>query len=351
MSTPLSPTKIALDQCLDWAIAHDDYSCIQPWLNAGATPDPASPLLDACLEGAIDTNNLVCANLLLQIGANPNAKTAWDENLVNRARIQPMVALLHAHGANIDRIHGEASRVLLGLEPEKDDRLLTCSAADFERHHAPQYASTNGQNITSSFHLCMIESGESAYAAGKHFQLKRSFSDPSWKHIWNVDRFGQSTTLLPDGRYIQIGGEHEDYYDPDFFIYNDVIVHTPPTAESEPWQRQVFAYPADVFPPTDFHTATLMGDEIIVIGNLGYMDARVPGYTPVYALNIISLQFRPISCSGSSPGWIHQHRATPARSGVISVNEGSELNEHKKFHSQQGTWELDVAAARWTQVR
>jgi hypothetical protein len=36
-----------------------------------------------------------------------------------------------------------------------------------------------------------------------------------------------SLTLLPDGRAIQIGGEHEDYYDPDFCIYNDVFVHEP----------------------------------------------------------------------------------------------------------------------------
>jgi hypothetical protein len=35
-----------------------------------------------------------------------------------------------------------------------------------------------------------------------------------------VQRFGQSLTLLPDCRAVQIGGEHEDWYDADFCIYN-----------------------------------------------------------------------------------------------------------------------------------
>ncbi len=36
------------------------------------------------------------------------------------------------------------------------------------------------------------------------------------------ERFGQSKTITLDGRTIHIGGEHEDHYDPDFFIYNGV---------------------------------------------------------------------------------------------------------------------------------
>jgi hypothetical protein len=33
---------------------------------------------------------------------------------------------------------------------------------------------------------------------------------------WCFSRFGQSKTVLPDGRVVLIGGEHEDWYDPDF---------------------------------------------------------------------------------------------------------------------------------------
>lgn len=202
-----------------------------------------------------------------------------------------MVELLHKYGAQIDAIHGKAGRLLLGLNAEHDRQLITCSADDFEKHREPRYATRNGEEITTPFHLSMIESGESAYGAGEHFKFERSFSDPVWQHIWNVARFGQSTTLLPDGRYIQIGGEHEDYYDPDFFIYNDVIVHAMPTQAGDSWRRQVLVYSRDVFPPTDHHSATVVGDDIIVIGNLGYRGERQPGFTPVFALNIPSMQF------------------------------------------------------------
>ena len=38
--------------------------------------------------------------------------------------------------------------------------------------------------------------------------------------VWCFTRFGATCTKLPDDRVVCIGGEHEDYYDPDFCIYN-----------------------------------------------------------------------------------------------------------------------------------
>ena len=81
---------------------------------------------------------------------------------------------------------------------------------------------------------------------------------------WCFDRFGQSTTVLPDGREVLIAGEHEDYYDPDFFIYNDVVVRAPDGKVA------IYGYSKEAFPPTDFHTATLLPDSIVLIGSLGY---------------------------------------------------------------------------------
>ena len=68
--------------------------------------------------------------------------------------------------------------------------------------------------------------------------------------VWCFDRFGQSMTILPDGRRIFIAGEHEDWYDPDFFIYNDVVV-----ISTNGDIEHIFGYPIEVFPPTDFHAA------------------------------------------------------------------------------------------------
>ena len=314
-------------------------------------PDPEPHLLNNCLQAAIEADHLLCAEWLLQAGADPNAQTEWGDYLLQCASSQPMVALLVTHGLLLDRDYGRASRLLLGLAAEHDSALITCSRSDFEAHREPRSGLQNGEDITSPFHVSMIESGESAYGAGEHFKFDRSFNDPDWKHIWNIARFGQSTTLLPDGRYIQIGGEHEDYYDPDFFIYNDVVTHTLPLAQGEPWRRQVFAYPREVFPPTDHHSATLVGDEIIVIGNLGYIDERIVGHTPVYALHTPSMQFRQLVCQGDAPGWIHKHRAQLVRPGVIAVSDGAVYNGDNQYTAMRGCWELDLHTLSWSRVK
>jgi hypothetical protein len=62
-------------------------------------------------------------------------------------------------------------------------------------------------------------------------------------------------------------GEHEDHYDPDFFIHNDVVVRTPDG------EVAIYGYPTEVFLPTDFHTATLLPASIVLIGSLGYRKA------------------------------------------------------------------------------
>jgi hypothetical protein len=82
---------------------------------------------------------------------------------------------------------------------------------------------------------------------------------------WCFDRFGQSETLLPDGRTVLVAGEHEDFYDSDFFIYNDVVV------VEKTGEISIFGYPVDVFPPTDFHSATLVHSGFLVRKKMGIM--------------------------------------------------------------------------------
>jgi hypothetical protein len=43
--------------------------------------------------------------------------------------------------------------------------------------------------------------------------------------VWCSDRIFGTETTLSDGQVVQIGGEYEDEYDPDFVVYNDVIVY------------------------------------------------------------------------------------------------------------------------------
>src|SRR6185503_1846850 len=118
---------------------------------------------------------------------------------------------------------------------------------------------------------------------------------------WSAMRFGQSITRLPDGRIVQVAGEHEDAYDEDFCIYNDVFVHEPGGAIT------LYGYPEDVFPPTDFHTATLVGDAIYLIGSLGYAGARRYGHTPVFRLDTRTFRIERLAPAGDPPGWIYGH--------------------------------------------
>jgi hypothetical protein len=43
---------------------------------------------------------------------------------------------------------------------------------------------------------------------------------------------------------------------------------------------------ASAAPPTDFHTATLTKNQILLVGCLGYPEDRTPRFTPVYALDL-----------------------------------------------------------------
>ncbi|MEL7089634.1 MAG: hypothetical protein AAGL98_14530, partial [Planctomycetota bacterium] len=119
--------------------------------------------------------------------------------------------------------------------------------------------------------------------------------------FWSWERFGQTRTVLDDGRIVCVGGEHEDWYDPDFCIYNDVVVLHPDG------RHDIYIYSPNVFPPTDFHSATRIGDRIIIIGCLGYVDLRQPGHTPVFELDIETFAITPLTTTGVQPGWLHRH--------------------------------------------
>jgi hypothetical protein len=170
----------------------------------------------------------------------------------------------------------------------------------FRQWRSPRFGRANPEQMNNPVWDWLIRSKLSAYSAAEKFSSDLpAIEDPGWC----FDRFGQSSTSLPDGRIVLIGGEHEDYYDPDFNIYNDVVVQQPCG------KFDIYGYPADVFPPTDFHTATLFGNRIIIIGCLGYREQRRPGTTQICILDLSSLSVSRVQRCGESPGWIHGHEA------------------------------------------
>jgi hypothetical protein len=165
--------------------------------------------------------------------------------------------------------------------------------------------------------------------------------------IWTFDRMGRTHTELPDGRVVCVGGEHEDFYDPDFCIYNDVVVF------DSSGQIEIYGYPREVFPPTDFHTATLVGDKIVIVGSTGYKHDRHAGHTPVYTLDLSSYRLSAVQTSGDMPGWISKHEAAfDPEMGVI-VRGGEILDEHdgqQRLRRNLEDYSLNLSSWAWRRV-
>ena len=170
--------------------------------------------------------------------------------------------------------------------------------------------------------------------------------------IWTFDRMGATRTQLADGRIIFIGGEHEDFYDPDFCIYNDVVVISPGGGGSADGIA-IFGYPRELFPPTDFHTATLVDDKIIVIGSMGYPKDRRHGHTPIFTLDLNTLSLTRVETSGREPGWISRHEAKLGNDGLIAVSSGvicCEDGDGGFLVKNVDEYELDTNSWNWSRL-
>jgi hypothetical protein len=138
--------------------------------------------------------------------------------------------------------------------------------SEFVSWAAPRRGQLNPEVLTNPVWAWLIETGLSPEVAHMAAGIGRR-RKPGWNF---GERFGQSRTALDDGSSVLIGGEYEDFYDPDFYIYNDVVV-----ARSD-GSITLYGYPEEVFQPTDFHTATKVGNGIYIIGCLGYVKDRRP---------------------------------------------------------------------------
>jgi hypothetical protein len=195
------------------------------------------------------------------------------------------------------------------------------------RGRARRYGRANPERMEELFWKEMIKAGINAYQAAEHCA---GDSGESNSPVWCAQRFGQSITFLPDGRIVLVGGEHEDYYDPDFCIYNDVFVR------ERDGTFTIFGYPESIFPPTDFHTATLVGEHLYIIGSLGYSGTRRCGETPVYRLDTSTFAIERLSVTGDPPGWIYGHRADLSAAREIWMSDGkiAALIDGKEVHAE-----------------
>ncbi len=203
-----------------------------------------------------------------------------------------------------------------------------------------RFGVSNPERVDHALWRQMIREGYAAYEVAKKFGVDTGVGRDGPK--WCFDRFGMTTTFLPDGRCVQIAGEHEDHYDPDFHIYNDVVVHDGKGGVD------IYCYPRADFAPTDFHTATLFDDHILIIGNCGYQGDRRVGETPVYRLNLSDFSIQAVETTGEKPGWINRHSAV-LQDGEIVVS-GGQIQSETGYGDYSESHALRIKDMVWRRV-
>ncbi len=267
-----------------------------------------------------------------------------DKKLLDHAQSGEMLRLLEEFGVSFSQAPQEVQFMRLGLDSASFEPNPLPSEAEFRRGRRRRFGISNPEEISEPFWHFMVKSRWGAYGARRHFGGRDSLlqrPDP----IWCNDRMGQSMTLLPDGRALFIGGEHEDGYDPDFCIYNDVIVIHPDLTV------QIFEYPEAVFPPTDFHTATLVADWIYIVGSLGYQGKRESKVTPVWRLNIHTYAIESVKTTGDSPGRVNRHHTRLVDEDKLLVY-GGKVSGHRNgkefYDTNTVTRVLSLGTLHWS---
>jgi ankyrin repeat protein len=321
--------------------SRDDVHTLQWLLDRAFDPEEADQFGDPPLKNAVEAGAIHCVRLLLDAGADWQGAAFSGEPLINSASEPEIIRMLVERGEKLADLEGDALRSFIGLGRTSD---LPISREEYLAGRFRRFGASNPERMDIPFWKAMVRCGWTGYQAGKQFD------DDSYNRgapAWCYDRFGMSLTALPDGRFIQIAGEHEDHYDPDFCIYNEVFIHDGKGG------FEILGYPEEVFPPTDFHSATLVGNWIYIIGNLGYPEFRKIGRTPVYRLDTVTCRIEAVATSGQEPGWIHRHRAI-LEDGKIRISggeiqleaeDGSQSIEDHKF-----SYWFDPASGRWERI-
>ncbi len=228
----------------------------------------------------------------------------------------------------------------------------------FGRYRSRAFGAFNAQNMWNPHWDFMVRTGLTPYRIRRHFGCDSPLTDGGLTDAyWCFDRFGSSRTVFPDGRLVYIGGEHEEGYDPDFCIYNDVTIVTPAAgrdfATLDAGKVEIRGYPESCFPPVGFHSATHVGSYIYVIGGHGYGEMSGGYGTPVFRIHTATWIAERVVTSGDMPGWITSHHASvDAANNSILIHGGRRwVAAEGRMEDQRGCYALSLATGHWHCVR
>jgi hypothetical protein len=337
----LGANRLAVGRCqrtpMQYAVQQNNVPMLRWLLDKGFDIESTDEFLETPLVAAAEQGMVECVRFLIQCGADIHKPNHIPERPIKVAANMEIVRILLSHGADINDISSEMRAQLLGVEHEGEPQV---SREDYLGGRHRRFGTKNPEQFDNPFWMAMVRSGASGWQASEKFSDSNAYERPP---VWSYQRFGRSTTVLDDGRIIEIAGEHEDHYDPDFCIYNDVTEFRPDGS------IRIFGYPENVFRPTDFHTATLMDGSILIIGCLGYPQSRQFGRTPVYRLNITNFEIQEVEARGDQPGWIHRHKTRLDGQNRIVVSGGHiEKSLETPFQENIDEWALDLTTWVWT---
>ncbi|MEL7343909.1 MAG: ankyrin repeat domain-containing protein [Pseudomonadota bacterium] len=323
------------------AVEEDKIDLARALLEAGADLTLGRNLSRANAVQRAEPRSMV-AKIATSIMSKTAAFVGVDgEDVITRpgdaAHSPAMLALLAQFGAPLEDIEAEDLPAFLGADKIAPTQI---SAEAFRAQAGPRYGTTNPERVDIPFWREQIRTGRSGWSAENDILGDTDYS-ADYHPIWSFNRFGRSGTRLGDGTWVLVGGEHEDHYDPDFNIYNDVTVIHPDGRIDH------YIYPSDVFPPTDFHTATLMGDHILLIGALSYNGQRPEGETQVMRLNLSDFSITRVQTRGQNPGWISRH--TAHHEGQHIVLTGGKVEPG--YRDNTDTYLLDTATMVWSRAQ
>lgn len=321
---------------LQYAVQNNDLA-MQRWLlEHGFAIDATDEFGTTALISAVELDRIESVRFLLEQGAELRHENNIPSRAIEYANTPDIAEVLLEYGEDIDAMARETYSLWLGMEHGKNPKV---SPQEYAAAKNRVFGRQNPEETNRAFWLEMIRSGANAYQARCHFDDKES-AQP----VWCFSRFGRSTVRLPDCRIVAVAGEHEDHYDPDFCIYNDVTVFEPGGSV------QILSYSEEDFPPTDFHTATLFGNFIYLIGSLGYPELRQPGKTPVYRLDIRSYRIEKVETKGYMPGWISGHRAWLNGDSILVEGGRCIVDEQGEQQLVPNTarWRLDLNSRIWS---
>lgn len=302
-------------------------------------------------EGSASLENL---EFLLKEGADPNYLVRFGDSLISYVALywpeeqrEAGIDLLLQYGAGINLPRNEERTILYECLSEKYPEamialvrgkgVIPLKSLDFDNPKADftcRIGRKNPDRFDNPYYHFMVASGLAAFHVGKISGAPR----------WCNKRFGTTHTILEDGTLVQIGGEHEDFYDEDFHIYNDVIRITP-TGEVD-----IFGYPEHIFPATDFHSATLLEDSILIIGGLDYKQARKAGLTRMYRLSLDDYSIKKVSHTGENPGWIYEHLTLYDPQQNCLYVFGGIIFDGKEYVDNRSLYTFDLSTKNWTNL-